>query len=64
MRQRCPSLTQPRFVLRDATFELRRLCMAWIMAYIDLALIGGIVGFLKLSTSLLTEVATMVGGKE
>ena len=55
-------MLQFRFVLTDAAFELRSLCMAWIVAYIGLPSIGGIAGFFKLSTSLLMEVTAMVGG--
>ena len=54
-------MPQLRFVLTDAAFELRRLYMARIVAYVGLPLIGGMVGFLRISVSLLTEVAAMVG---
>ena len=37
--------------------------MAWIVVYVGLLPIGGITGFSKLSMSLSTEVAAIVGGK-
>ena len=55
-------MPQPRFVLTDAAFEFRSSFMAWIVAYIGLPSISGIVGFSKLLASLLTEVAAMGGG--
>ena len=54
VRQSFLSVPQPRFVLTDAVFELRSLCMVWIVAYVGSSSIGGMVGILKLSTSLLT----------
>ena len=54
-------MPQLRFVLTDAAFELSRLYMERIVAYVGLPLIGGMVGFLRISVSLLTEVAAMVG---
>ena len=60
-RHRCLSVPQTRFVLTDDIFMLRILCMAWIMAYVGLPSIGGMVGFSKLSTSLLAEGDAMVG---
>ena len=58
----CLSVPQPRFVLIGAAFELGKLCMAWIVAYVGSLSIGDIVGGLKLSTILSTEVAAMVVG--
>ena len=63
-RQRCPSVLQRRFVLNDTSFELRSLCIAWIGENLGSPSIGRMVGFLKLSTRLLKEVAAMVGGGE
>ena len=55
-------MPQLRFVLTDAAFELGSSCIAWIVAYVGPPSIGGIVGILKLSMILSTEVAAMVGG--
>ena len=63
VRHRCLRVPQPRFVLTETAFQLRSFYMAWILAYIGLPSIGGMVGFLKLLTSLSKEVAAMVGGK-
>ena len=57
-------MPQPKFVLIDAMFELRSSCMAWIVVYVGLSSIGGIVGFSKLLTSLSMDVAAMVAGEE
>ena len=63
IRQRCPSVPQPRYVLTDAAFESRSSCMAWMVAYVGSPSIGGMVGFSKLYTGLSTERAAMVGVK-
>ena len=63
VRKRCSSISQPGFVLTDFAFEFTSLCMAWIVAYIGFPSISGIAGFSKLSMSLSTEVAAIVGGK-
>ena len=55
-------MPHPRLVLTNATFVWRRSCREWILAYMCLSSIGGIMVLLKLLTSLLTEVASMVGG--
>ena len=60
-RHMCPSVPQPRLVLTDAAFELRSLFIALSVAYVGSPSIGGMVGFSKLSTSLSTERAVMVG---
>ena len=62
VRQKCMSVPQPKFVLTDAAFEFRSACMAWIVTYVGLPLIGRIMGFSNLSTSISTELAVMVGG--
>ena len=61
--QMFPSVSQPRFVLMDSVSELRSLYMVWIVKYVDLPSIGGIVSFSKLLTILSMEVSALVGGR-
>ena len=63
-RHRCVRVLQLRLVLTGAAFEFRSSCIAWSVAYVGLLSIGGMLGFLKLSMSLLTEGAAMVGVKK
>ena len=44
-------MLRPRFVMTDATFELRISCIQWIVVYIGPPSIGDMVGFSKLSMS-------------
>ena len=64
VRQRCSRVPHPRLVVTDAKFEFRSSCIAWSVAYVGLPLIGGMLGFLKLSTSLSMEGAAMMGVKK
>ena len=64
MRHRCPRVPQPRLVVTNATFEFSSSCIAWSVAYVGSRLIGGMLGFSKLSMSLSTEGAAMVGVKK
>ena len=57
-------MPQPRLVVTEATFKFRSLCIAWIAAYVGSPSIGGMLVFSKLSTSLSTEGANMVGVKK
>ena len=61
-RQRFPSMPYSRFVVTDTSFELKSLCMVWIVAYVGFLSIGGILRIWMLLTGLSTEVAAMVGG--
>ena len=60
----CPRVPHPRLVLTDAAFEFRSSCIAWSVVYVGSQLIGGMLGFSKLSTSLSTEGDAMVGVKK
>ena len=62
VRHKWPRVPQPRLVATDAALELRSLCILCSVAYVGSPSIGGIYGFLKLSTSLSTVGYAMVGG--
>ena len=51
---KCPRVLQLRLVVTDAVFEFRSSCIAWSVAYVGSPSIGGMMGFPKLSASLLT----------
>ena len=61
-RHKWPRVPLPRLVATDAALELRSSCIPCSVVYVGLPSIGGMCGFLKLLTSLLTVGDAMVGG--
>ena len=64
LRHKWPRVPQPRLVVTDAAFNFKSLCIAWSVTYVGSQSINGMLGFSKLSTSLLTEGAATVGVKK
>ena len=63
VRHKWPRVPQPRLVETDAALNFRSSCIARSVDYVGSPSIGGMLGFLKLSASLSTEGAAMVGGE-
>ena len=64
LRHRCLRVPQPVLVVTDAAFKFRSSCIVYGMVYVGFPSIGGMLGFLKLSTSFPTEGAATVGVKK
>ena len=62
VRHRRPIFLHLRLVRTDAVLDLRSSWREGLVMYVDSPLIGGNVGFWKLSMRFPTEVAAMVGG--
>ena len=63
VRHMWPRVSQPRLMVTDAALEFRSLYIACSAAYVSSPSIRGMLGFLKLSTSLSTEGAALAGGE-